>query len=130
MPNSWDCGPYGSFIPRFFKESPYCSPEWIYQFTFPPTMQNSSFFSTSSPAFIVCRFFDDSSSAWWHGEPKPGALWQARGVGKEVGEWFKKEGSYLHVCLIHVDVWQKPTQYCKTIILQLKRYKFIFKITS
>ena len=22
--------------------------------------------------------------------------------------------------LIHVDVWQKPTQYCKAIILQLK----------
>ena len=22
--------------------------------------------------------------------------------------------------LIHVDVWQKPTQYCKVIILQLK----------
>ena len=23
--------------------------------------------------------------------------------------------------LIHVDVWQKPTQYCKAIILQLKQ---------
>ena len=22
--------------------------------------------------------------------------------------------------LIHIDVWQKPTQYCKAIILQLK----------
>ena len=26
--------------------------------------------------------------------------------------------------LIHVDVWQKPTQYCKAIILQLKINKF------
>ena len=25
--------------------------------------------------------------------------------------------------MIHVDVWQKPTQYCKAIILQLKRKK-------
>jgi len=25
-----------------------------------------------------------------------------------------------HLWLIHVDVWQKPTQYCKAIILQLK----------
>ena len=23
-------------------------------------------------------------------------------------------------CLIHADVWQKPTQYCKAIILQFK----------
>ena len=26
---------------------------------------------------------------------------------------------------MHVDVWQKPTQYCKTIILQLKIDKFL-----
>ena len=26
--------------------------------------------------------------------------------------------------LIHVDVWQKLTQYCRTIILQLKINKF------
>ena len=25
--------------------------------------------------------------------------------------------------LIHVDVWQKPTQYCKAITLQLKIHK-------
>ena len=27
---------------------------------------------------------------------------------------------YVHLWLIHVDVWQKPTQFCKAIILQLK----------
>ena len=26
--------------------------------------------------------------------------------------------------LIHVDVWQKPTQFCKAMILQLKNKKF------
>ena len=26
----------------------------------------------------------------------------------------------MYLWLIHVDVWQKPTQYCKAIILQLK----------
>ena len=26
----------------------------------------------------------------------------------------------LYLWLIHVDVWQKPTQYCKAIIFQLK----------
>ena len=32
-----------------------------------------------------------------------------------------KEGTYEHLWLIHVDVWQKPTQFCKAIILQLKK---------
>ena len=46
----------------FFKESPYCSPLWLCQFTFPPTVQEGSLFSTPSPAFVVCRFFDDGHS--------------------------------------------------------------------
>ena len=28
---------------------------------------------------------------------------------------------YVYLWLIHVDVWQKPTQFCKAIILQLKK---------
>ena len=39
----------------FFKEPPYCLPSWLYQFTFPPTLQEHSLFSTPSPAFIVCK---------------------------------------------------------------------------
>ena len=31
-----------------------------------------------------------------------------------------REGRYVCLRLIHVDVWQKPTQYWKAIILQLK----------
>ena len=27
---------------------------------------------------------------------------------------------YVYLWLIHVDVWHKPTQFCKAIILQLK----------
>ena len=38
-------------------------------------------------------------------------------LGWEVGGRFKREGTYVHLWLIHVDVWQKPTQYCKAIIL-------------
>ena len=34
----------------------------VYQFTFPPTVQEFSLFSTPSPAFIVCRHFDDGHS--------------------------------------------------------------------
>ena len=38
------------------------------------------------------------------------------------------EGTYVYLRLIHVEVWQKPTQYCKAIILQLK--KIFFKTAS
>ena len=35
----------------------------------------------------------------------------------EVGRRFKREGTYIHLWLIHVDVWQKPKQYYKAIII-------------
>ena len=41
----------------------------------------------------------------------------------EMEGWFKREGTYVHVWLIPVDVWQKPTQYGKAIILQLEFFK-------
>ena len=41
-------------------------------------------------------------------------------MGREMGERFKREGTYVDLWLIHVDVWQKPTQFCKALILQLK----------
>ena len=37
-----------------------------------------------------------------------------------VGGRVKKEGTCVYLWLIHIDVWQKPTQHCKAIILQLK----------
>ena len=36
---------------------------------------------------------------------------------KQVGGRFKREGTYVYLWLIHVDIWQKPTQHCKAIIL-------------
>ena len=41
------------------------------------------------------------------------------GMGKEVGGgsgW----GTHVHPWLIHINVWQKPLQYCKVISLLLK----------
>ena len=41
------------------------------------------------------------------------------GMGREVGGgsgW----GTHVHPWLIHVNVWQKPPQYCNVISLQLK----------
>ena len=42
--------------------------------------------------------------------------WDKVGGGREV----QKGGDIYNLWLIHVDVWQKPTQHCKAIILQLK----------
>ena len=36
------------------------------------------------------------------------------GMGWEVGGRFQREGMYVYLWQIHVDVWHKPTQYCKT----------------
>ena len=49
-------GHYGSFIPSFLKESPYCLPQWLHQFTFPLTVQEGSLFFTLSPALLFVDF--------------------------------------------------------------------------
>jgi len=41
-------------------------------------------------------------------------------VGREMGGGLRIGGTPVYLWLIHVDVWQKPSQYCKVIILQLK----------
>ena len=51
---------------------------------------------------------------------KPGLCNNLEGWDGEEGERFKREGTCVHLWLIHVDVWQKPTQYHKAITLQLK----------
>ena len=43
------------------------------------------------------------------------------GVGRE----FKKERICVYLWLIHLDVWRKPTQHWKAIILQLKINKTV-----
>ena len=75
--------------------------------------------------------------AVWLRELKSGALWQSRGVGWG-GRWegrSRRRGhtyrTYTYLWLIHVDMWQKPSQYCKAIVLQLninkfKRYIYIY----
>ena len=44
-------------------------------------------------------------------------------MGREMGGRFKREGTYVYLWLIHVDVWKKPTKFCKAIILQLREKK-------
>ena len=54
----------------------------------------------------------------------PGALGRNRGIGWR-GRWEGGLGWGIHVnpWLIHVNLWQKPLQYCKVISLQLKKKK-------
>ena len=40
-------------------------------------------------------------------------------MGREMGGRFKREGTYVGLGQIYVDM-EKPTQFCKAIILQLK----------
>ena len=39
-------------------------------------------------------------------------------MGWEVGGSFSREGKYVYLWFIHFDVWQRPAQYYKAIILQ------------
>ena len=49
-----------------------------------------------------------------------GALGRPRGIGWR-GKWEGGSGwgTHVNLGLIHVNVWQKPLQYCKVINLQL-----------
>ena len=53
------------------------------------------------------------------GNPKPVLCdnleeWE---IGREVGGGFKREGTHVYLMPIHADVQQKPSNYCKVIIL-------------
>ena len=57
--------------------------------------------------------------------------WCSRGVdGYGVRGRFRKKGTYVYLWLIHVAVWQKPTQHCSAIIFQLKIDKFKRQFTK
>ena len=42
--------------------------------------------------------------------------WDGEGGRRGIQGW----GTYAHLWLIHVNVWQKPLQYCKVTSLKLK----------
>ena len=67
------------------------------------------------------NFLCDSGNSNWGSVTtyRSGMGWDGVGGGRKV-----LEGGDTYLWLIHVVVWQKPTQYCKAIILQLKLSKF------
>ena len=58
IPRSGIAGSYCSSIFHFFQKPPYYFPQWLPQFTFPPTAYEDSLFSTSLPTFVICVLFD------------------------------------------------------------------------
>ena len=46
------------------KSAPYYSLQWLYQLTFPPTVQEGSFFSIPPPAFVDGGLINDGHSDW------------------------------------------------------------------
>ena len=59
--------------------------------------------------------YDSENSKWGS------VTTQKAGMGRKAGGMFKREGTNVYLWLIHVDVWQKPTQFCKAIILQFTK---------
>ena len=54
----------------------------------------------------------------WSQTPRACALWQPGGMVGEGGvSGVQDQGTDVGLWLIHLDVWQKPSQYCKVIIL-------------
>ena len=58
----WDCWVIWWFYSQFFKEYPYSLAQWLYKFTFLPTVPECFHFSTPSLALNICRLFDDANS--------------------------------------------------------------------
>ena len=73
----------------------------------------------------ICKRDDQCEFAIWHRKLKPGLCdnWEGwDGVGS--GRKFQEEGDILYLWLIHVNIWQKPTQYCKYPLI---KNKYFFK---
>ena len=51
----WNCRIISLFYFFFFEKSPLCFPQWLHQFTFPPTVYKVSLFFTSWPTFVICK---------------------------------------------------------------------------
>ena len=69
---------------------------------FSRNLPNAGIESKSFASVLAGRFFTTSAS------------WEA----------LKRERTWVHPWLIHVDVWQKASQYCKVIILQQNLYQY------
>ena len=77
----------------------------------------------------ICKIYSQWEFAVWHRSSTGYSVTPYRGgMTWEVGGRFRREETYMYLWLIHVHVWQKPTQHSKAIILQLEIiFKKIYK---
>ena len=62
------------------------------------------------------------------GHPKPVLRDNLEGWGEDGGgRGFRMGGTHVYLWPIHVDVWQKPSQYYKVIIFQLNKLKKMWR---
>ena len=63
-----------------------------------------------------------TSPGLMHETGRPGLVHWDKPEGWDGGRWEGGSGwrTHVHPWLIHVNVWQKPPQYCKLISFQLK----------
>ena len=90
----------------------------------PPLSSSLTVLKTHYMYIIICETDHQSRFDAWDRVLRAGALGWPWGMGWE-GRWEGDSGwgTHVHLWLIHVNVWQKPPQYCKVISLQLKKKK-------
>ena len=69
----------------------------------------------------ICKMIEKGNLLYVSGNSNRGSVstWRG-GMGREMKGRFKMEGTYVYLWLIHAEVWQETTTFCKIIILQLK----------
>ena len=70
--------------------------------------------------FTICKTVSQWEFVVWCKELSSALCHNLEGEDREGGR-FTSEETYTYLWLIHADVWQKPRQHCKAIILQLKK---------
>ena len=63
-------GSYGNSSFSLFEELPYCSLQWLHQFTFPATVSEGFLFSTPSATLMIWRLFNDGPSDQFESVPQ------------------------------------------------------------